>query len=243
MFRVLKALPVTLALAALSLFATSCGSTNQAQIRVIDAIPDGGPTDIYVNSTKIASSVQFGGIFPTPGANATYVGVASGSDLIQGFEPGDTTNPISPIGTFAFNGSTDYTVVAVGSEANNSRPLVLTDNNLAPTGGNAEFRIVNTSLSSPPNGVDVYIVPPGTNITNYAPQIVALGASQGSAYQPVPSIAGGYAVVVTANMKKVPLLSQLAPAPSGSITTMVIVDNPGVNNGMSQTPLVLNDLN
>jgi len=118
---------------------------------------------------------------------------------------------------------------------------------LAPTAGNLEFRIVNASLSSPSNGVDVYIVPPGTDITNYTPQITALGSGQGSGYQPVPFIAGGYQLVVTANLKKIPLIPpQTSAAPTGSITTMVLIDNPilnGGNNGMSQTPLVLNDVN
>jgi hypothetical protein len=247
MLRTLKTLPLTLALAAVSVVTTSCGSTNRAQVRVINAIPDSGPTDIWVSGTRVASSLPFGAVFPTPAATATYLGVASGLDTIEGFEPGDTTGPISPIGTATLNGSTEYTVVAVGLELNDSPPLVLTDDNLAPTAGNLEFRIVNASLSSPSNGVDVYIVPPGTNITNYTPQITALGSGQGSGYQPVPFIAGGYEVVVTANLKKIPLIpAQPSAAPSGSITTMVLIDNPtlnGGNNGMSQTPLVLNDVN
>jgi len=246
MFRTLTALSLTLALAALTGVTTSCGSSNRAQIRVINAIPDSGPTDIWLNGAKIIPDLEFGGVVPTPTTPAPYLAVASGSDIIQGFAPGDTTNPISPVGTFNLNGSTQYTVVAVGLELNDEPPLVLTDNNRPPTSGNVEFRIVNVSLNSPASGVDVYFVPPGTDITSYTPQITALGQGQGSAYRSIPFISGGYAVVITAATKKTALITQPAAAPSGSITTMVIVDNAYVNgasNGMSQIPLVLNDLN
>jgi hypothetical protein len=243
MFRTLTALSLTFALAGLSGVTTSCGSTDKPQIRVINAIPDSGLTDIRVNGTRIVPGLEFDGVFPPPTTPAAYVAVPSGSDIIQGFEPGDTTNPISPIGTFNLNGSTQYTVVAVGLELNDEPPLLLTDNNRAPRSGNVEFRIVNASLNSPANGVDVYFVPPGTDITSYTPQITALGQGQGSAYVSIPFIDGGYAVVITATAKKTALITQPSAAPSGSITTMVIVDNAGGSNGMSQTPLVLNDLN
>jgi hypothetical protein len=246
MSRTLKALPIMLAVAALGVIAASCGSSNQTQVRVIDAIPDSGPTDIWFNGTRIVTSMQFGQVFPTPGANATYFKIASGSDLIQGFEPGDSTDPISPIGTVLLNGSTKYTVLAVGLEADASPPLVLIDDNIPPTSNNLEFRIVDASPSSPATGVDIYIVPPGTNLTTFTPQISVLGNGQGSAYQNVPFIAGGYAVIVTQTGKKTALITQLSAAPAGSITTIVLLDNPssgGILTGMSQAPLVLDDLN
>jgi hypothetical protein len=235
-----------LAVAALGVIAASCGSSNQAQVRLINAIPDSGPTDIWFNGTRVVSSMQFGQVFPIPAADATYFSIASGSDLVQGFQPGDSINPISPIGTVLLNGTIQYTMLAVGLEADASPPLVLIDDNIAPTSNNLEYRIINASPSSPSTGVDVYIVPPGTNITTYTPQISSLGNGQGSAYQSVRSIAGGYAVIVTQSAKKTALLTQLSTAPAGSITTMVLIDNPspsGTLNGMSQTPLVLSDLN
>ncbi len=44
-----------------------------------------------------------------------------------------------------------------------------TDNNTAPTAGDVEFRVINASPSSPGGLVDVYIVPPGTDIGGLAP--------------------------------------------------------------------------
>src|SRR5450759_1519197 len=90
MFRLLKALPLTLALATLSLFAASCGSSNQSQIRVVHAIPDGPALDVDVNGTKITTAaLAFVGLQPTPPA---YTKVPSGSVTIQAFDTNTTTN-------------------------------------------------------------------------------------------------------------------------------------------------------
>lgn len=243
----LKVLPLALAGAALSLVTTSCGSSsgssNPAQIRVINAIPDGPASDIDINGSKIITNLPFRTVQPA-GPPATYLTVPSGSVTIQGFATGTTTNPIAPNGTIALKASTQYTVVAVGLELNDSPPLVLTDNNTVPTSDNVEFRIVNASPSSPANGVDVYIVPPAVqDLTNFTPQVSGLTNSQASTYQSLPFLAGGYAVIVTANGSKMALITQPSTSNTGSIRTLVIVDNQGGNNGMSQTPLVLNDLN
>jgi Domain of unknown function (DUF4397) len=243
MSRLSQALLATSALAALSIITVSCGSNvDLAQVRIINAIPDSQPVDVYINGVRIASSLPFDTISPNT-AHASYIPVHSGSDTVQGFPPGDTTNPISPIGIIPLNGSTQYTLIAVGFELSESAPLALLDDNTPPTAGNAEFRIVNVSLSSPQNGVDVYFVPPGTDIAQYTPQITGLSYGQASRYQPFAALAGGYSVIVTANGSKVPLITQLSTAPAGSITTVVIVDNAPGNNGMSTTPLILNDLN
>jgi hypothetical protein len=245
MFRSLKALPLTLALAALSIFTTSCGSSGQAQIRLINAIPDGQPVDVYVNGTRIVQSFSFGGVYPPPTTPASYVKVTSGSATMQSFLPGDTINPVPPMGTMPLNGSTQYTVVAIGLELNESPPLLITDNNTVPASGNVEFRIINASVNSPAGGVDVYIVPPGTDITNYTAQIRSLSYTQASDYPSgtVAFAANGYAVIVTASGQKKALIPQPSTPKAGSITTLVLVDNAGGNNGMSQTPLVLNDVN
>jgi hypothetical protein len=242
MFRMLQTLPVMLTLAALCVITTSCGSINQAQVRVINAIPDSGPTDIYFNGTRIIPDLTFGTVQPSTDP-ATYLAVGTGTNTVQGFQPGDIVNPIAPIGSLALNGLTQYTVIAVGLELNDAPPLLLVDDNTVPVSGNVEFRIINVSPSSPLNGLDVYFVPPGTDITNFTPQIRALSNGQASPYQPLTYISGGYAVVITASGSKTPLITQSSASPSGSITTMVIIDNPGGMNGMSRTPLVLQDLN
>jgi hypothetical protein len=242
----LKALPLAPALAALSIVTTSCGSSstanNAAQIRVINAIPDGPALDIDINGSKLFSNVLFGAAQPST-TPASYLGTPSGKVAIQGFATGTTTNPVPPTGTIALKGSVQYTVVAVGLELNNSAPLLVADNNTAPMGTNVEYRVINASNSSPVGGIDMYIVPPGSDITNFTPQFFGIGSNQASTYQNVPFLAGGYTVIVTANGGKTAIITQPSAPNAGSITTFVILDNPGGNNGISTTPLVLNDLN
>lgn len=240
-----KTLAATLALA--TMIMVSCGSnttsTNLAQIRVINAISDGPTLDVAVNGAKVVLALPFDAIQPatTP---ASYLNVGSGSASVQGFSTGSTVNPIAPIGTVTLTQNTQYTMVAVGPELNEAPPLLLADNNTAPMGTNVEFRFINASPGSPVGGVDIYIVARTvTDLTNYTPQVSALTNSSASAYQSLPFLAGGYNVIFTQAGFKTALFVQSTTANASSITTMVLVDNIGGLNGMSTTPLILNDLN
>ncbi len=239
-----KALPVALAL---FLTTVSCGSnsasSNLAQIRVINAVADGPILDIELNGSKIITGLPFSAIQPatTP---ASYLNVGSGSAYMEGFSTGSFTNPIAPIGTITLAAYTQYTVVALGPELNASPPLLLADNNIPPMGTDVEFRIINASPSSPVGGIDIYFVASNVkDLTNYTPQISALASAQGTAYQSLPYLVGGYNVIATQSGFKTPLITQPVTGNPSSITTIVIVDNIGGANGMSTTPLVLNDLN
>jgi hypothetical protein len=244
MFRLLKALPLTLALAALSFFAASCGSSNQAQIRVVHAIPDGPALDIDVNTTKVITNIAFGGVQPTPPA---YTKVSTGNVTFQAFDTGTTTNPIFGANGVSANlsGSSQYTIVLAGflNGTGNNAPAVLqkTDNNSAPTSGNVEFRIIHASPSSP-GTVDVYIVPPGTDINSVNPPTIQ-GLTYQQASSPYTSVAAGtYSVIATTSGSKIPFITQDFPLPTaGMIRTLVLLDNTGGGNPPSWLPL--NDLN
>jgi Domain of unknown function (DUF4397) len=236
----LKALPLTLALA-IMLVTASCSSTNLAHLRLINAIPDSQPIDVYINGEPVVTNLAFGEASPdsTP---ASYIQIPSGTKTLQSFPRGETTNPISPSGTIALNGSTQYTVIGVGLELSNAAPIVLIDNNTPPLSNNLDFRIVNVSINTPVGGVDVYFVAPGTDISTFTPQVSGLGQGQTTDYKLLPFLQGGYEVIVTKNGGKTPLIDQTYNRPAGSITTLVLIDNVGGNNGISQTPLELKDL-
>jgi hypothetical protein len=244
MFRLLKVLPLTLSLAVVSFFATSCGSSNQAQIRVVHAIANAPALDIDVNTTKVITNIAFGGVQPTPPA---YTKVASGNVTVQAFDTGTTTNPIFGTNgvTVNLSGSSQYTIVLAGvlNGSGNNAPAVLqkTDNNTAPTSGNVEFRIIHASPSSS-GTVDVYIVPPGTNINNVNPPTIQ-GLVFQQASSPYTSVAAGtYSVIATMSGSKIPFITQDFPLPAaGMIRTLVLVDN--TNGGNPPSWLELNDLN
>ena len=104
MSRLLKALPLALALAALSIFAASCGSSSPAQVRFVHAISDGPAMDVNVNGTAEFLSLSFLGVQPNqPG----YTSVPSGGDTIQGFLTGTTTPVFSA--TANLSASQQYT--------------------------------------------------------------------------------------------------------------------------------------
>jgi len=187
MFRLLKALPIMLAIAALSLIATGCGS-NQAHIRVVNAIPS-SDLDVDFNSTKVVSSISFGNVQPTT-PPAQYLSVASGTVGIQAYVAGSTTSPIfgaNPI-TSPLGGSNDYTVVLYGtlSGTNNATAFVVQDNNTTPTTGYVEFRVINASYTTA-GSVDVYLIPPNTNIGgSVIPRFLALPRRREVATSPLP---------------------------------------------------------
>ena len=170
MFRLLKALPLTLAIAALSIVAISCGSSGQARVRVVNAIPDASANlDININGTKDFTNVAFDSVYPTQTTPASYVSVPSGSDTIEAFNTGTTTSPVVNSTTASLSGSTQYTVL-LGNYLNKSpQAYLITDNNTAPTTGNVEIRVIDGSAlaNAESTGIDVYIYqtglqPPGT---------------------------------------------------------------------------------
>src|SRR5260370_12522310 len=111
MFGLMKALSLTLALAALSIFATSCGSGSSARARFVNTIPNtgvyGNGLDVEVNGTKQFTDVTF------PNASAsTYTSVAAGRDTILGLQTGTTTQVFSD--TTSLSGGSQYTLLATG---------------------------------------------------------------------------------------------------------------------------------
>ena len=240
MFRLLKALPVTLALAALSIFATGCGSSSQSQVRVVHAISDGPALDINVNTTKVFTDIAFGGVQPIPPA---YTKVASGSDTLQAVDTGTTTVLIANTSA-SLSGSSQYTVLLTGfrngAGANAPTFYTIPDNNTAPTSGNVEIRIIDGSANTPQGGFDVYIVPPGANIGGVPPQVSGLLIGQASSYQSLNITGNVYEVIVTPHGNQTPSINQNYTILTGSIRTFVIVDN---GNQVSQLPLLLADLN
>jgi hypothetical protein len=209
----------------------------------VNAIPDGpvAGLDVDINGTKVFTAVTFGDVQPTPPA---YSSVKGGSAAVQAFVSGQTTNPVVQ-GTGTLNGGSQYTVLLNGFEANNDPILFITDNNTAPTSGNIEFRIINGSPSTPGSGVDVYIVPPGTNINGVTPQISGLAFGQASSYVTLSFATAGYSLIVTPNGNQTPYINQtyiFGTSSSGAIRTFVVVDNQN-GGSVADHPLELDDLN
>jgi hypothetical protein len=259
MSRLLKTVPFTLALAALSIFAASCGSSNSpAQVRFVHAIQDAGALDINVistnntNATPEFADVSFLGVLPSqPG----YTSVPSGSDTVQALTASTTTAVFSDSVNWGARGH--YTAIATGFSKTGTHGsdvvlLSIPDNIPAPPSGDVEFRVIHASPSgSDGNGgaVDIYIElnpnsGPGLPIT-----IQGLAYTQASKY---------YAFVLNPNNATVPpgftiyvtkpgTTSQIFSYPinlstAGAARTLVLTDVQG-GNTMNTSFLELSDLN
>jgi len=248
MFRLWKALPLTLAVAALSSVATSCGS-GSARVRVVNAIPDNGSQgaialDIDINGTKDFPSVQFDTVYPTQTTPASYVSVPSGSDTIIAYDAGTTTNPVVNSNTASLGGSTQYTMLLGGFSAHSPQPYLITDTNTVPTAGNLEIRVINGSaVSAQYGGIDVYVYQNGLQPPT-TPQISGLNLGQGSSYLSL-TYESNYCIdfyLHGTGTKYTGCFAQGGSSTAGQITTLVIVDLPG-GGAISPTPLEMVDLN
>lgn len=255
MSRLLKALPLTLALAVLSIFTVSCGSSNApAQVRFVHAIQDAPALDIDVTGPNTASTpefthVSFLGVQP---AQPGYTSVPSGSDTIAGVLTGTTTPVFSQ--TLGWGAGAHYTVVATGfskTGTNGSDVVLLSipDSIPTPPSGDVEFRVIHASPSGP-TSVDVYIelnpnTGPGLPITiqgltyKQASQYVTFTFNPNNATPPP-----GFKVYVTASGNTTPIYIAefLSPSAAGAVRTLVLTDAP-TGSAMNSTFLELSDLN
>jgi len=243
MARWLNALPLTLALVALTVLTASCGSTNLAQVRVINAIPNASSAlDVDFNSNKAVTSLAFGSIDPPQATPAVYMGLSSGIDTIEAFLAGQTINPVVDSTTANLNSATNYTVLLAGFVPAPAAYLIA-DTNKAPGAGIVQFRVINASASSTaqfPGGFDIYFLPVGQSVSG-TPQIPGLTLGQaGPGYINLNYLAS-YTVWVTPHNNTTPLFSATYPQATAQITTLVIIDQPG-GAGVSSTMLSLIDM-
>ncbi len=253
MLRLLKALPLTLAIAAVSIVATSCSSNNGTKARFVNAIQNtatyGGSLDVEVNGTQQFTNVQFA----NPSAS-TYTSIPSGNVTFEGFESPGVTTPVFTDST-TLNDGTEYTEVATGfagGTGNNVVLLSLSDNNSLPALGTLNFRVINASPNSPGGGgVDIWIEPapypfavqePAT-IQNLAYQSVSRYANV--PYNPAPG--EGFTVFVYTAGGGTQLFNRTfaninAASNTAAVCTLVLTDNAN-GSTMSSLPVVLDDNN
>ncbi|HUB03122.1 MAG TPA: DUF4397 domain-containing protein [Terriglobales bacterium] len=238
--RSVKVLFSAVALVGIAAFAASCGSNN-ADFRVFNAIATspnnilGSAFDVWINGSLLYSNLNFGGTQPNTG----YKSITSGSDTMEVFQTGTSTNPYinSPLN---LGGSNTYTVVLTGTsptstsgQSNGYAASVKQDTNTAPTTGNVNIRIINAAINASATvggGFDVYILPPGTtpSTPGVTPQVSKLTPINASPYVGV-STSGSLTVYVTApgsrtQINNEPLSGLTATV---SIRTIIITDSGG----------------
>jgi hypothetical protein len=255
MSRLLKVVPGTLALVALSVFVASCGSNSPAKVRFVQAIQDADPLDVdvsntnEVNTTQTFPDISFLGVQPNqPG----YTSVPSGSVTIAGFLTGTTTQVFS--NTLGLSSGAQYTEIATGfsqpPSTNGSNVVLLSILDFIPTPPTADvgFRVIHASPSGP-GTVDVYILQNPSAGPIGAPVFSALAYTQGSSYVFLPFNPNndinppGFTVYVTTAGGVNPIITEsITPATAGAVRTLVLTDVQG-GTTMSTSFLELSDLN
>jgi hypothetical protein len=228
--KLLRVLPLGAALICLgaAFLAVGC-SSGSARFRFVQA-STGVPTavDLQVDGKVVQSGVGFG-------QTATYRHTSSGSHKFELFAAGTTTNPY--VNATVSLGSGDTTVI--GEDPFTTIKLApYTDDNTAPTTGNAKLRIIHASPTA--QAIDIYVVPTGNGIAGFNPQITGLTYPNASSYLSIS--AAVYDVVLTVSGSQLSILSSdTYTLTAAQIRTIVVLDNSF--GGGPYTQLLLNDLN
>jgi uncharacterized protein DUF4397 len=254
MLRLLRALPLTLAIAAVIIVATGCSSNNGTKARFVNAIQNtatyGGGLDVEVNGTQQFTNVTFS----TPSAS-TYTPIPAGNVTFEGFESPGVTTPVFTDSTTLSSG-TEYTMVATGYAGGTGSQVVLlslSDDNLAPANGTLNFRVINAAPNASPslNGsVDIWIEPyPDNSFSPTEPATIQNLAYQSAsryvnvAYNSdslgftmyVYTVGGGTRLIT------VPI-SVSGSQNSAAVCTVVLTDFPNANQ-LNSSPVKLDDNN
>lgn len=199
------------------LFAAGCGggssSPKTAELRVSNDVADlsGFSTgfDVYVGGSSFATNVLFG-------ATTAYGSVTSGSQTVEVRNNGVSTDLINA--TESLTGGKSYTL-AIGGSGNAPTGILLTDNTTAAASGKVQVRIVNATGAFGP--MDVYIVPPGTDLFSVAANVTNLNFGSSSGYKTLDK--GSYYIEVTQPGAKIAYLNtgNLTFADTGVITIII----------------------
>ena len=201
-------------LATVSLAACDDDDDAEARLRAVHLSPDAPAVDVLVNGDRVLSNVAYTGA-------SDYLTVDAGSNRVQVNAAGTSTSVIDA--TLDLDEDGDYTVIATDFLADIT-PIVLEDDNSAPSSGNIKVRIVHGAPSAP--AVDVYITAPGADINTATPALEDVPFQAFSDYIEAP--AGSYQIRVTpAGTKTVVIDSGTVPLAAGQIRTVVARDATG----------------
>ena len=120
-----------------------------AQLRAVHLSPDAPAVDIAVNNTKPLTGVTYR-------QASQFLDVATGKTNIRVLAAQTDTAVIDA--NLNLQKNMKYTVIAANTLANIA-PIVITDDNAAPSAGKAAITIVHGAPSAP--AVDIYVTAPG----------------------------------------------------------------------------------
>ena len=185
-----------------------------ARVKVVHASPDAPNVDVLVDNVSLLSNVAYQSV-------STYNNVPSGSRTFVVRSTGTTTNLISQ--NVDFEDDTDYTVLAADMRANIT-PVVLEDDNTAPTTGNVKVRFIHASPAG--SAVDVYVTAPGADLATATANATNVTFKNASTYISVP--AGNVVVrLTTTGTKTVVATSATLALTAGMVRSVIALEKAG----------------
>ena len=204
------------------------GPGGEARVRVVHASPDAPAVDVLVDDAEVLGDVPYL-------ASSDYLELAPGQRNLKVNAAGTATTVIDA--DVDLTDGADYTVIASGPVAALA-PIVLEDDNTAPSAGNVRVRAIHGAPGAP--AVDIYVTAPGADLEAETP--VLTGVEFGDVADYIEAPAGDYQVRVTpAGSKAVVIDSGTLSLASGQVRTAIAVDAAG--GGAPFDLLVLPDLN
>ena len=192
------------------------GTSNAAQVRVVDASVDAPGMDIYQNKTALAYNLGFGTV-------TSYVLLPPGVNSISANRAGTATTLVSAGVTLATG--KQYTAI-IGNVAANLQETILVDQSTPAPTGQISVRVVDQSTRT--GAVDLYLVPSSGKLTTTLPFITNVNFGTNTGYINIPP--GTYAIaVVPAGTVPIATTVTLLSGPSvgyssGAVRTLILID-------------------
>lgn len=219
------------ALLALPLAAACSNSTtspaNSAELRVINASPDAGPLDVYLESSLAVDSLPYS--FANP-----YVFVQSGT-IDVAVRAHNAINVLLETAP-TYNTGQFYTFIVTGLAASLSA-IELTDDTTSAPAGSFKLRMVHLAPAGPP--MDLYYTGPTDDITAATPIVANVAFKSATAYL-TPAIGSSRLRVTQAGTKTVLIDSGTLTFSNGQVSTLFVLGNPTNGGGAPYSGEFLN---
>ena len=208
------------ALAAMLLPLAGCamvsGSSNAAQIRIIDASPDAPGLDVYAGANVLAYNLGLGTI-------TTYIPITPGNYGILIDTDGTRTQLVSAPATL--QSGNEYTAL-IGNYLASLQEIILKDQTTAAPSGQIDVRFIDQSVRG--GAFDIYLVPSGSTILQVKAVLTNITFNSNTGYISIPT--GTYTLVAvptgtTPTATSTSLYTGSAVSyPSGSARTIIFLD-------------------
>jgi hypothetical protein len=192
------------------------GGGGSATVRLVNASPGYPSLDLSFGTTTPPqiTSVGFG-------SASSFVSVGSGTQTTNLYISGSST--VSLAQTRTLNKGTNYSIIAYG-KAGGLLSLIATENQSAPTSGDAKFSVLDTATDAGP--VDVYVYAPTESLTSATAVVSSLPGGSQSAFASI--VAGTYTITVTGpgNKADVRLTIPSIALTDQQIATLILTPGP-----------------